>query len=145
MRRLLHKPCRCGSAAGVAAEQGLRRNGRPLRRDKVLAYAFLVAQQLAAQRRREAALTKARTEGGFGRVAGTNPSHPLEHYAGEYEHPDYGCITVSHTHEGLRFAFRATDLPLAHFHYDRFDTPDDELRGRRRQLSGYRSRSHRAL
>jgi hypothetical protein len=30
----------------------------------------------------------------------------------------------------LQFGFHAFDFPMSHFHYDRFDTPDDEQYGR---------------
>lgn len=76
------------------------------------------------------AMTQARARAGAERVEGTHPSHALADYAGEYEHPAYGKVTIAHSRDGLGFAFRAADLPLNHVHYDRFDTVDDELRGK---------------
>jgi len=35
-------------------------------------------------------------------------------------------MTIARKDEGLLFDFHKIKLPLAHFHYDRFDTPDDE-------------------
>jgi hypothetical protein len=63
-------------------------------------------------------------------VAGTAPSHPLDDYAGEFEHPAYGVVTVARGDKGLAFEFHGIKMPLGHFHYDRFDTPDDEEDGK---------------
>ncbi len=73
---------------------------------------------------------EARTKAGGERVAGTQPSHPLEDYVGEFEHPAYGVLTISKQGAGLLFDFHKIRLPLGHFHYDRFDTPDDEQDGK---------------
>jgi CubicO group peptidase (beta-lactamase class C family) len=73
---------------------------------------------------------QARAKAGGERVAGTKPSHPLEDYAGEYEHPAYGVLTITRQDAGLGFDFHKIRLPLTHFHYDRFDTPDDEQDGK---------------
>jgi len=72
---------------------------------------------------------QARAKAGAGRVAGTKPSHPLDDYTGEFEHPAYGVLAVSRKDEELVFDFHKIRLPLRHFHYDRFDTPDDEQDG----------------
>lgn len=60
----------------------------------------------------------------------THPSHPLADYVGEFEHPAYGVVTISRGDSGLVFNFHNITLPLSHFHYDRFDTPDDEDNGK---------------
>jgi hypothetical protein len=73
---------------------------------------------------------QARTKAGAERVADTRPSHPLADYAGEFAHPAYGVVTISTRDDGLFFDFHKIRLPLAHFHYDRFDTPDDEENGK---------------
>jgi CubicO group peptidase (beta-lactamase class C family) len=73
---------------------------------------------------------QARARAGGEHVSGTKPSHPLDDYVGEFEHPAYGVITVSKQSEGLLFDFHKIRLPLSHFHYDRFDTPDDEQEGK---------------
>ena len=73
---------------------------------------------------------QARAKAGGERVAGTKPSHPLEDYVGEYEHPAYGVLTIAQQDAGLLFDFHKIRLPLTHFHYDRFDTPDDEQDGK---------------
>jgi CubicO group peptidase (beta-lactamase class C family) len=74
--------------------------------------------------------TEARAKSGADQIAGTRPAHPLEAYAGEYEHPAYGVLAVGQVEGGLSFDFHKIKLPLAHFHYERFDTPDDEQDGK---------------
>jgi len=74
--------------------------------------------------------TEARSKAGFGRVPDTKPSHPLADYAGEYDHPAYGTLKIGLKDNQLQFDFHKIRLPLAHFHYDRFDTPNDEQDGK---------------
>jgi CubicO group peptidase (beta-lactamase class C family) len=78
----------------------------------------------------KAAGTKARASAEMGRVPGTKPSHPLEDYVGEFVHPAYGVVTVARGEKDLSFDFHGIKMPLSHFHYDRFDTPDDEEDGK---------------
>jgi CubicO group peptidase (beta-lactamase class C family) len=86
-------------------------------------------RQLAIRLKGKEAGKQARAKAGAGRVAGTRPSHPLDDYTGEFEHPAYGVMTIAKKDEDLLFDFHKIKLPLAHFHYDRFDTPDDEQDG----------------
>ena len=72
----------------------------------------------------------ARAKAGAERIAGTKPSHPLEDYVGEFENAAYGVVKVARQDEALSFDFHKIRLPLTHFHYDRFDTPDDEQDGK---------------
>jgi CubicO group peptidase (beta-lactamase class C family) len=72
----------------------------------------------------------ARAKAGGGRVEGTKPSHKLDEYAGEFAHPAYGVLTVSKSGDSLMFDFHKIRMPLSHFHFDRFDTPDDEQDGK---------------
>src|SRR2546429_8000281 len=74
--------------------------------------------------------TEARSKEGFGRVSDTKPSHALGDYAGEYEHPAYGSLKIAMKDNALQFDFHKIILPLTHFHYDRFDTPNDEENGK---------------
>jgi len=78
----------------------------------------------------KAAGTKARAVAAVGQVAATKPSHPLDDYVGEFEHPAYGVVSVARGDKGLAFEFHGIKMPLSHFHYDRFDTPDDEEDGK---------------
>jgi CubicO group peptidase (beta-lactamase class C family) len=73
---------------------------------------------------------EARAKAGGERVPDTKPSHALGDFAGEYEHPAYGILKVRLKDGQLEFDFHKIVLPLAHFHYDRFDTPNDELYGK---------------
>ncbi len=75
---------------------------------------------------------QARAKAGADRVAGTHPSHSLDAYLGEYAHPAYGVVSIGKGDSAgtLRFEFHKITLPLTHFHYDRFDTPDDEENGK---------------
>jgi hypothetical protein len=74
--------------------------------------------------------TEARSKATVGRVSDTHPSHTLRDYTGDYEHPAYGKLKIGLTGEQLQFTFRTLTFPLTHFHYDRFDTPDDECHGK---------------
>ena len=85
---------------------------------------------LAIRKKAKAAGTEARAKAGAGRVAETKPSHPLDEYVGEFEHPAYGVLTIGKQGDGLLFDFHNIKMPLSHFHYDRFDTPDDEQDGK---------------
>jgi hypothetical protein len=62
-------------------------------------------------------------------VPNTKPSHALADYAAEYENPAYGIVKIGLKGDQLDFTFHKIQLPLNHFHYDRFDTPDDEQDG----------------
>ncbi|HYV23687.1 MAG TPA: serine hydrolase [Pyrinomonadaceae bacterium] len=85
---------------------------------------------LAIRLKNKKAATEARGKAGFGRVLNTKPSHDLLEYVGEYDHPAYGSLKISIKDNALRFDFHKIGLPLAHFHYDRFDSPDDEEEGK---------------
>jgi CubicO group peptidase (beta-lactamase class C family) len=87
-------------------------------------------RQLEARLKGKEAQKEARSKAGAERVAGTRPSHPLADYVGEFEHPAYGVVSIMAGDEGLTFDFHKIRLPLSHFHYERFDTPDDEADGK---------------
>lgn len=53
-------------------------------------------------------------------VAGTQPSHPLKDYAGQYEHPAYGKIDIQLRDGELQLKANAFEFPLRHWHYDVF-------------------------
>jgi len=73
---------------------------------------------------------EARAKSGGERVGGTKPSHPLADYVGEFAHPAYGVVAISMKDDAMAFDFHKVHLPLSHFHYERFDTPDDEEDGK---------------
>ena len=76
------------------------------------------------------AATEARAKAGGDRVPNTKPSHALADYAAEYENPAYGIVKIGLKSDQLDFNFHEFQYPLSHFHYDRFDTPDDEQYGK---------------
>jgi CubicO group peptidase (beta-lactamase class C family) len=64
---------------------------------------------------------KAKKEAAKDRKPDTKPSHPLEEYAGDYEHPGYGVFSVIKEGEGLKVRFNSLEFPLGHYHYDIFE------------------------
>ncbi len=74
--------------------------------------------------------TEARAKAGADRVPNTKPSHALTDYAAEYENPAYGILKIGLKENQLQFNFHAFQFPMSHFHYDRFDTPEDEQYGK---------------
>ena len=74
--------------------------------------------------------TEARAKAGADRVPNTKPSHTLADYAGEFENPAYGILKIGLKGDQLQFGFHEFQFPMSHFHYDRFDTPDDEQYGK---------------
>jgi hypothetical protein len=78
----------------------------------------------------KAARREARARAGGERIAGTKPAHSLADYAGEFEHPAYGVLAIGEREGSLSFDFHKVRLPLEHFHFERFDTPDDEREGK---------------
>jgi hypothetical protein len=84
---------------------------------------------LEIRKKAKKAGTEARGKAGAERVPGTKPSHVLADYAGEYEHPAYGILKIGMKDNQLQFDFHRIRFPLTHFHYDRFDTLNDERFG----------------
>jgi len=55
------------------------------------------------------------------RKPGTQPSHPLEDYAGDFEHPGYGTVRTEVKANRIEVTFNGIRTPLAHWHYDTFN------------------------
>jgi hypothetical protein len=72
----------------------------------------------------------ARKKAGEDRVPNTKPSHALADYVGEYENAAYGSLKVGLKNNQLQFDFHKIVMSLSHFHYDRFDTANDEENGK---------------
>jgi CubicO group peptidase (beta-lactamase class C family) len=87
-------------------------------------------RRLAIRLKGKKAGTEARAKAGEDRVPNTQASHALADYVGEYEHPAYGVLKIGMKDQQLQFDFHKIQLPLNRFHYDRFDTPDDEINGK---------------
>lgn len=79
-------------------------NGRYLKRWNVAEKADDLAKQAAGDERR----------------TGTSPAHPLEEYAGDYDHPAYGSITIARKDEALAARFHEIPIRLGHWHYETF-------------------------
>jgi CubicO group peptidase (beta-lactamase class C family) len=70
-------------------------------------------------------------QGYTGRKTGTHPSHELAEYAGQFEHPGYGTLSIrlDATGNAPRLFMKLNDIerPLEHFHYDTFQVPENPL------------------
>ena len=64
---------------------------------------------------------KSKKEAEKDRKPNTSPSHPLEDYAGDYEHPAYGLFSVTKEGDNLKGKFNSLEFPLSHYHYDIFE------------------------
>jgi CubicO group peptidase (beta-lactamase class C family) len=87
-------------------------------------------RQLDIRLKGKKADTESRTKANTGRVPDTKPSHLLANYAGLYENPAYGVMTIGLKDNQLQFDFHKIRMTMTNFHYDRFDTPDDEEDGK---------------
>lgn len=59
------------------------------------------------------------------RVEGTKPSHKLKNYAGQYEHPGYGIVTIDYRDKKLYAEINRMESRLEHWHYDVFRATDE--------------------
>jgi CubicO group peptidase (beta-lactamase class C family) len=87
-------------------------------------------RQLAIRLKNKKAGTESRTKADDGRVPDTKASHGLADYTGVYEHPAYGVMRIGLRDNQLQFDFHKIRMPMTRFHYDRFDTADDEQDGK---------------
>ena len=87
-------------------------------------------RRLAIRLARKKAATEARAKAGADRIPNTKPSHKLYDYSGDYENPAYGILHIGLKDNRLQFGFHKFQFSLGHFHYDRFDTPEDEQYGK---------------
>lgn len=72
---------------------------------------------------------EARSKVSNSQIPNTKPSHPMADYLGTFENEPYGTIEISQSGNDLKFKFHTMELPLHHYHYDRFDTDNDENLG----------------
>jgi CubicO group peptidase (beta-lactamase class C family) len=65
------------------------------------------------------------------RRAGTKPAFALDEYAGEYEHPGYGVVTIGRDPKSpggdLTLGYNGFSAALPHLHLEVFQSPHDEL------------------
>ncbi|MEM8779426.1 MAG: serine hydrolase [Cyanobacteria bacterium P01_G01_bin.49] len=66
------------------------------------------------------ATTKGKEEIASNRKTGTQPSHPLEDYTGNFEHPAYGILSVEIKDNRLTATHNSINYKLEHYHYDVF-------------------------
>ena len=83
---------------------------------------------------KEAAAT-AKEQIALARKTGTQPSHPLEDYTGDFEHPAYGILSVEINDNHLRAIHNSVIYKLEHYHYDIF--VESELLGEKPELISF--------
>lgn len=69
----------------------------------------------------KAEVEKAEKEADKDRKLNTQPSHPLADYAGDYENPGYGTVSVVKDGDSLKMRTPVLEGPLSHYHYDVFE------------------------
>ncbi len=87
-------------------------------------------EALARRAKGKAAAKEAKTKKETVRVPGTQPSHVLADYAGEYFHPGYGPMKIELQGDKLMVTYNGMTAPLGHWHYDVFtalEAKDDVL------------------
>jgi CubicO group peptidase (beta-lactamase class C family) len=87
-------------------------------------------RRLAMRLKSKEAAKQARAKAGEDRVPNTKPSHALADCVADYENPAYGVMKIGLKDNQLQFDFHKVRMPMTQFHYDRFDTPDDERDGK---------------
>ncbi len=68
---------------------------------------------------------KAKKEKDKDRKLNTKPSHPLEDYAGDYEHPGYGVLAIKKEGGRLKGVFNSISFNIKHYHYDIFEMSNE--------------------
>lgn len=79
-----------------------------------------IGKAAANRAKAEAAAKQAAAKKEVTRVAGTQPAHKLEDYAGDYEHPGYGLLKVALRDGHLDATYNGITTPLEHWHYETF-------------------------
>ena len=96
------------------------------------------ARAKAAQERSERQGTERERRRAAERVAGTSPSRALAQFAGTYEHPAYGIVTVTEKDGQLVVKHGTISTTFEHFHFDVFQsvtTPDTRDWSQRTRIS----------
>jgi CubicO group peptidase (beta-lactamase class C family) len=58
------------------------------------------------------------------RHANTHPAHELAAYAGDYEHPAYGVMSIKEQDGALHWSWRGMSATMIHRHYETFELPE---------------------
>ena len=69
----------------------------------------------------KAGIERSKTKDETDRIAGTQPSHPIESYTGDFAHPGYGLLSLKLVDGELQAALNGLTLPARHYHYDTFE------------------------
>jgi len=64
----------------------------------------------------------------------TKPSHPIEDYIGEYEHPGYGIASITKEKDQLKVVYNSIEFLMTHYHYDVFEI-ENEMFGVTQKIS----------
>ncbi len=67
------------------------------------------------------AVEKGKAKAIAARKLDTKLSHPLVDYAGYFEHPGYGVVSIKKDGEELKIIINEMTFPLTHYHYDIFE------------------------
>jgi CubicO group peptidase (beta-lactamase class C family) len=67
------------------------------------------------------AMEKSKEKSAAERKTDAPPSHPLKDYAGDFEHPGYGVISIALKDDKLAATYNSIDFPMEHYHYDIFE------------------------
>jgi len=68
---------------------------------------------------------KAKKEKDKDRKLNTKPSHPLQDYTGDFQHPGYGIISIEMQGDHLKATYNSISYSLEHYHYDIFQSTGD--------------------
>ncbi|MGH9815782.1 MAG: serine hydrolase [Candidatus Acidiferrales bacterium] len=70
---------------------------------------------------------KAEKEGDKNRKDGTQPSHTVADFAGEFEHPGYGSLKIWENAGKLYATYNGLTTALKHYHYDVFEASEAQF------------------
>ncbi len=86
-------------------------------------------RNLARYKAGKAAEEEARKKNYVPRRQGTQFSHPIDEYVGEYAHPAYGTFTIERAGDAtsLKISFHGMSSTAQHWHYDIWRTPHNPL------------------
>jgi CubicO group peptidase (beta-lactamase class C family) len=82
---------------------------------------------LDIQKKADQSEEAAKKQGFTAPKSGTHPSHELKDYAGEFENPGYGRVTIMAQGSDFQIKLNRLSSPLKHFHYDVFEVPENPL------------------
>lgn len=70
---------------------------------------------------------QAREQSASDRRPDTHPSHPLADYAGDFENPGYGVLSVREDDGKLTATYNRLDMAVEHYHYDIFEAKNENF------------------